>query len=219
MPKDRYEEVTQDATDLFNRIQKAHFPEFRNATVKLLFDLKKSTHGGKVQFACIKRPNDLLRCFTVAERETYDGYDYIIILDKVCWQACGESDHERIIRHELRHTSFDIESEDDPYKLVEHEIEDFYVEVEFNRDDPRWGARLAQLTEDIYEQIKEVGGGKKGKKEKLKVHKGQETLESLRNLCPDAYQGNAGTHRRSIGEGTSPMTGKSRQRWEDRNIV
>jgi hypothetical protein len=56
-----------------------------------------------------------------------------------------------------------LESEDNPYKLVDHSILDFYEEVEMNQSDPRWRERVAILTEDIYEQEKEARLEKKKK--------------------------------------------------------
>ena len=39
-------------------------------------------------------------------------------------------------------------------KIVGHEIEDFYSEVELNKDEPEWSRVLATLTRDVYEQEK-----------------------------------------------------------------
>jgi hypothetical protein len=164
----RYEEASQEAVDLLNGVQNLHFPELKNAKIALLYDLKKVTKGGKVMLGQIKKPNDLIRHFTKDEAIAIEGYDYIIILDKVCFENVPETDRIRILRHELRHTFYDIESEDNPYKLVDHDIMDFYAEVELNKDDPRWSQRCATLTADIYEQYKEDAKDRKkrGKKKK-----------------------------------------------------
>jgi hypothetical protein len=78
----------------------------------------------------------------------------------------SERDRERILRHELRHTYFDIDTEDNPYRLVDHDITDFYAEIELNKDDPRWGQRCAALTADIYEQMKEAAKDNRKRKKK-----------------------------------------------------
>ncbi|OQC47356.1 MAG: hypothetical protein BWX58_01579 [Deltaproteobacteria bacterium ADurb.Bin026] len=114
--------------------------------------------------ARIMKTNDLLRHLTIDEAEAIEGYDYIIALDKTCWENIIRDDKVRILRHELRHAYFDIESEDNPYRLQNHSISDFYEEVEFNKDDPRWRERLAAVVEDIYEQKKEARQDKNKKK-------------------------------------------------------
>jgi hypothetical protein len=136
----------------------------KNAKIKALFDIKKRKSGGMLVLARIMKTNDLLRHLTIDEAEAIEGYDYIIALDKTCWENIIRDDKVRILRHELRHAYFDIESEDNPYRLQNHSISDFYEEVEFNKDDPRWRERLAAVVEDIYEQKKEARQDKNKKK-------------------------------------------------------
>jgi hypothetical protein len=176
----RYEQASDEAVDLLNGVQNLHFPELKNAKIALLYDLKKRTVSGKVMLGQIKKPNDLIRHFTKDEAVAIEGYDYIIILDKVCFENVPETDRIRILRHELRHTFYDIESEDNPYKLVDHDITDFHAEVELNKDDPRWAHRCATLTADIYEQYKEDAKDRKTRAKKRKreyqIHPRQMTI-------------------------------------------
>jgi hypothetical protein len=162
----RYEEVTDDAKHLLYEVQTKYFPELKNAKIILLFDLKKRTSGGRVVLGRIMKTNDLLRHLTKDDGFAIDGVDYIVTLDKQGWDAIGTEDRTRVLRHELRHTYYDIESEDNPYKLIDHSITDFYEEVELNKDDPRWRERVATVVADIYEQEKEdrKKDKKKGKK-------------------------------------------------------
>ncbi len=165
----RYEDVTESVNDLLSTVRKNHFPELKNAKIKMLFDTKKRVSGGQIILAKILKPNDLIRFLTKEEVETFgEGYDYIIFLDKVCWDNIPPEDRIRIVRHELRHTYYDIESENDPYKIIAHTINDFYEEVELNQDDPRWNMRVAQLTSDIYEQRKEEARESRGPKKKFR---------------------------------------------------
>jgi hypothetical protein len=164
----RYVEVTDDAIRLLDEVQTKYFPELRNAKIIMLFDLKKRTSGGRVVLGRIMKTNDLLRHLTKNEAEAVEGYDYIVALDKQGWDAIGTDDKVRILRHELRHTYYDIESENSPYKLIDHSITDFYEEVELNKDDPRWRERVATVVADIYEQEKEERKQEKGKKRKRK---------------------------------------------------
>lgn len=175
----RYEEVTESVTEMLRRVQDAYFPELVNAKIKALFDKKKRISGGQFTLACILKPNELIKHFTSDERLGLDdGYDYIIIIDKVCWENAGHIDRERMIRHELRHTFFDINADDNPYKLIDHSVSDFYEEMELNRDDPKWKLRLASVMESIYEQQKE-DAKRRGKGRKAPVHTGPTPLEEV----------------------------------------
>lgn len=163
----RYEEVTDSVLDALREVRREFFPELVNAKIKVLYDTKKRVHAGKIVLACILKPNDLIKHLTTDEKVGLEeGYDYIIVLDKLCWENSYVLDRERILRHELRHTFFDIEAENNPYKLIDHDITDFYAEVELNAADPRWHQRLASLTADIYEQKKDEAkdAKKRGKK-------------------------------------------------------
>ncbi len=162
----RYEEVTDEVIGILDRVQTAHFPELKNAKIITLFDLKKRTSGGRVVLGRIMKTNDLLRHLTKDDAIAIDGVDYIITLDKQGWLAIHDEDRVRVLRHELRHTYYDIESEDNPYKLLDHSITDFYEEVDLNKDDPRGRERVATLLSDIYEQQKEERKQENGKKRK-----------------------------------------------------
>ncbi|MHB8110753.1 MAG: putative metallopeptidase [Syntrophorhabdaceae bacterium] len=160
----RYDEATDHVLDLLKEVRASEFPELVNAKIKVLFDLKKRKSGGLVVLARIMKTNDLMRHLTKDGIDMHNGYDYIVTLDKKCWENITDLDRIKILRHELRHTFFDIESEDNPYKLLNHSVSDFYEEVELNKNDPRWRERVATLTEDIYEQEKEARTEKKRKK-------------------------------------------------------
>lgn len=158
----RYEDVSETVMEMFRKVKSQYFSELKNAKIRVLFDLKKRKSGGQVVVGRILKLNDLVRHLT---KNAYaeEGYDFIITLDKKCWDHIADEDRVKILRHELRHVSFDIEADDNPYKLVNHSILDFYEEVEMNQDDPRWRERVATLTEDIYEQEKEARLEKKRK--------------------------------------------------------
>jgi hypothetical protein len=121
----RYEDVTNDVIEVLKEIRNTHFPELKNAKIKVLFDLKKRRSGGALVLGRIMKTNDFLRHLTMDQMEAVEGYDYIIALDKLCWQSINDEDRARIIRHELRHTHFDIDAESSPYKLQDHTIAGF----------------------------------------------------------------------------------------------
>jgi hypothetical protein len=148
----RYMDAGLSETAVLEKVRKQYFPELAEAKMKIIFDLKKKMSDGKIVLARIQKANDLIRHLT--EDEVEDGVDYIVFLDKVCWDSIPEIDKERLMRHELRHSFFDAESEN-PFKLQPHDIEDFVAEVELNKDDIGWRRRVADLTIAIYEQKKD----------------------------------------------------------------
>ncbi len=160
----RYEEATDEVRRLLDKVIADHFGELRNAKIVALFDTKKHLAGGQVMLSNITKPNELLRHFTREDASSDEGYDYIVILDKKAWEAIGDADRTRLLRHELRHTFYDIEAEENPYKIVDHTVADFYEEIELNQDDPKWRQRLSTMVSDMYEQEKEEGKEKKGKR-------------------------------------------------------
>lgn len=147
----RFEDAPDQVVELMNRIRKEVFPELRSAKIKVLYDTKKRKSGGKLVLGRMQKTNDLLRHLTVEEANDESGYDYILYLDKACFENVEELDRVRLIRHELCHCEVDIESESNPYKLKDHEISDFYSEIDFNKDDSRWGERCAIVAESVYE--------------------------------------------------------------------
>lgn len=165
----RYEEVTEDVRKMLDEVQTKYFPELRNAKIIMLFDLKKRQAGGRVVLGRIMKTNDLLRHLTKDEAVAVEGYDYIVALDRLGWDAITEQDRIRLLRHELRHTYYDIESEANPYRLIDHSVSDFYEEVEMNKDDPRWRERVATLVHDIYEQQREERKQERNKRNKRKL--------------------------------------------------
>ena len=150
----RYENVDENVYQILNSVKREHFPELANAEIKILFDTKKKTSGGKIVIARIQKTNDLLKYLTSGDIE--DGYDYIMYIDKKIWNNIDNTDRVRIIRHELRHTLVDLDSRNSPYKIVDHDISDFHQEIELNKDDPRWCDRVGELGRHLYDQEREM---------------------------------------------------------------
>lgn len=146
----RYEEADESLVEVFLETLDAHFSHLQYLKFKLIFDLKKRIKNGKIVMASIEIPGPKLKYFTKDEIAT-DGYDFILLVDKKAWELSSEFVRPRLIRHELRHVFID---EKGMAKLVGHEIEDFYAEIELNKDDPEWRRKLATLTYDVYEQEK-----------------------------------------------------------------
>jgi hypothetical protein len=147
----RFEDAPDQVVELMNKIRQGNFPELRSAKIKVLFDTKKRKSGGKLVLGRMQKTNDLLRHLTIDESGDEEGYDYILYIDKACFENIDEIDQVRIIRHELCHCDVDIESNNSPYKIKDHQISDFYSEIDFNSVDPRWAERCAAVAESVYE--------------------------------------------------------------------
>ena len=149
----RFIEANEEATNIMNGVIEEHFPELKDATIKILFDTKKRTYGDKIVLGRISSANDLVRRLTDDEAE--DGCDYVMFLDQVAFEAIPESDKIRLIRHELRHCRVSVGSESIKYGVIPHDIEDFAQEVKLNVDDVDWAKRVVTLATDIYAQMEE----------------------------------------------------------------
>lgn len=154
-PTIRFEDADTSVLNTLEKIRDERFPELVNAKIKCLYDLKKRKSGGKLVLARIQRSNDLIKKLTIEEARGDEGYDYVLYVDKIAWNAIMEVDRDRLISHELRHTFVDTEAKK-PYKIVDHDITDFVSEVALNNVDPGWALRVATLTADVYSQGEDV---------------------------------------------------------------
>ena len=146
----RYEEANEEFVEIFLDVLEKHFPQFQHLKFKLIFDLKKRISKGKIILASIELTSPKIKFFS-KDKVAVEGYDFILVMDRKAWDLSGLLAKERIIRHELRHVFINETGEP---KVVGHEIEDFYAEVELNKDDPEWRVKLATLVRDVYEQEK-----------------------------------------------------------------
>jgi hypothetical protein len=147
----RFEDAPDQVVELMNKIRQGNFPELRSAKIKVLFDTKKRKSGGKLVLGRMQKTNDLLRHLTIEESNDEEGYDYILYIDKACFENIDEIDQIRLIRRFLRNCDVDIESDSSPYKIKSFEVEDWYDEMEFNSSDPRWMERCLSVAESVYE--------------------------------------------------------------------
>ena len=144
----RYEEADDSLVEVFLEVLEKTFPKYGNLKFKLIYDLKKRISKGQLILASIELPSAKVKFFSQDEIAV-DGYDYIMTVDKKAWEIADVATKQRVIRHELRHVFID---EKGAPKLIGHEIEDFYAEIELNKDDPEWRRTLVMITNDVYEQ-------------------------------------------------------------------
>ena len=148
----RFEDVTEEVYNVLKDVKDAKFPVLAGANIKVLFDTKKRMSGGKIILGRIQKTNDLLRHLTISESDNDEGFDYIMYLDKMIWDNIERIDRVRLVRHELRHTLVDLESNTNPFKIVPHDIEDFVEEISLNADDVNWASRVGELGRHLYDQ-------------------------------------------------------------------
>ena len=149
--KMRFEDGSELAYEIMQDIIHHHFPELQGCRIKIIFDLKKRMTGGNIILGALQKPNEMMRFFQAEEAGSEEGYDYVMRLDKKAWDLMDENEKPRLVRHELKHTNVDLDSETNPYKTRGHTIEDFYSEIRLNEDDPRWAERIAMSTVSAYE--------------------------------------------------------------------
>jgi hypothetical protein len=154
----RYENADESLTSVFKEVIEERFPSLAPLNFKLIYDTKKVTKSGRTILASIELPGQKLRFFT-SDSDVEEGYDYILYVNQKAWEFATEKDRKRLLSHELRHVFID---EKGNCKIIGHEIEDFYAELELNRDDPEWGRNLATLVTDYYDQEKDMAKGNTG---------------------------------------------------------
>lgn len=150
----RYEDADESLVEVYLKVAEERFPiTCANLNIKLIFDTKRRVSKGKLILATIEIANAKIKYFTKHEVKLGEGVDYILIVDQKAWELANEQDRVRLISHELRHVFID---DDGKHKLLPHDIEDFVMEVELNKDNPDWGKKLATLVTDVYDQEKEL---------------------------------------------------------------
>lgn len=148
----RYIDCNDDLVQVFLDVVEERFPSYINLNIKLLFDTKKRISAGNVIIASIRTTSDMAKFFSKDDVAT-EGYDFVLIVDQKAWELSSPADKKRIISHELQHIFIDEKGKP---KLVGHEIEDFYQEINWNQDDPEWRRNLATQVIALYDQEKEM---------------------------------------------------------------
>ena len=149
----RYIEASEKAKETLEAVRKTYFPLLENAVIKILFDTKRRVKGNRMVLGSIRKANDLIRRLTDTLAE--EGCDYILFLDQIVFENISDKDKIRLVRHELRHCKVVGTPEKPKYKLIPHDIEDFVIEIELNKDDIDWAKKASETASLIYEQLEE----------------------------------------------------------------
>ncbi len=144
--------VTQDL-DLLDKVIQQGFPELQIARFLIYMDTKKRKSKGKYIIARIKKNNEEMRIATMDDSGL--EYHYSIFLDNYVWQNLDEKDQIRTLRRLLAQCDIDHDNTNDPYKMKDFEVQDFYSEIEFNKDDNRWLERVNLTAESLYDDEEE----------------------------------------------------------------
>ena len=148
----RYYEADNSVVVLMNKLIDDRFKSLAAAKIKAVMDSKPKIDKlrNAMTFAYIKTANEVEKYLT---KDGYNlgGMDYFIFINDLVWELANDKDKERIMSHELRHAFVD---EKGNYRVVRHDIEDFYEEVKLNEDDPMWGQALGTIAMAKYEQLK-----------------------------------------------------------------
>ncbi len=148
----RYEDCNDGLVEVFMDVIEKRFPSYQNLKFKIIFDTKKRVRGGKMVLASIELASEKIKFFS-KDNVAVEGYDYILIVDRKVWELANAKDKGRLIAHEFKHVFIDDKG---GCKIMGHEIEDFYSEIEHNKDDPEWARKLATIALDVYDQEKEI---------------------------------------------------------------
>ncbi len=145
----RFDDVTNEELNMVDKVIKDAFPELVAARFLMFFDNKKRKTKGKYVIGRIKKLNEEQRIMTMDENG--GEYHYTIFLDKFIWDNLTEPDQIKILRRLMCQCDIDHEG-DDPYKMQDYEVQDFYSEIQYNHDDPRWLERVELIAENLYEE-------------------------------------------------------------------
>lgn len=158
---------SEEAKEILQEVRQKWFPLLEQAIIKILFDTKKRTSGGKIVLGRILKANDLIRRLT--DNLAEEGCDYILFLDEVAFVNIPAEDKIRLVRHELRHCKVIETKKGITYKIIPHDLEDFTIEVKLNEDKIDWAKNAVQLTADIYDQIEDARKDEENMDEKKKT--------------------------------------------------
>lgn len=148
----RFQECPDHIFLLMNKIiKKENMFYLEDAKILIILDTKKRMSRKKIVLGRIMKTNDMLRFLSIEQNDLLAGYDYIMLLDKAATDMAGPEYLEKLVRHELRHCVYD-DTKENPWGIRAHDIEDFYNEVELNKDDPEWAQKLAMKVHGHYAQ-------------------------------------------------------------------
>lgn len=141
---------------VLDRVLEDRFPWLQVFSFLPIFDTRKREVYGNIRLADIMLTSEKVKFFTRNKIIT-QGYDFVLTVDVYAWKFATSKDKMRLVSHELQHA---VKASRGRASIRGHDIEDFYEEIERNKDDPEWGRRLARKVRKAY-IIQEAKRGKK----------------------------------------------------------
>ena len=145
----RFVEMSDDCIDLINKTIDENFDHLKGAKFSFVYDTKKRRSGGRFVIGKLAKANDIIKHIS-ADDLLPDGVDYIFIVDKQVFDVLSNEDKVRIVRHTLQYAEVDYDGKN-PFKIRQAEIQTFYEEIEFNKNDPEWMERINDIASSIYD--------------------------------------------------------------------
>lgn len=146
----RYEEAPTNIQRLVNNMQNKKFKHMiGDAKIKVLLDRRPKKTKGKYRLGELRLPDEFTKFFSSMITDENHPPDFVMIMDKALVEKVEKKDTKRIVFHELCHG---LKDNNGKYKVVPHDFEGFYEEIEYNKDDPDWNLRLANEMEILYEE-------------------------------------------------------------------
>ncbi len=149
----RFIHADQETLDLVSEVKAQYFPNLveTGAKILVLLDTKMRRKGDRVVLGRMQKANDLVRRLT--DHIDDEGCDFILYLDAIAINNIPREDKIRLIRHELRHCHVAGTEIKPVFQVKPHDIEDFIVEIELNKDKVGWARDAAEMIEIIYAQM------------------------------------------------------------------
>ena len=136
------EEYEKIADQVIDGIDELHFIKELDIKVGYVKSYEEKVDKGKVVFADCRKVNEIYQCFI--------PYDFIITVYEPNAMELTQNQKKALLWHELKHIGINERTLALTYRLVPHEIEDFYSLVD--RLGVRWsdpGADIEDITEGV----------------------------------------------------------------------
>lgn len=147
MSGSRYTSAPTNVQRMIDNIKSKRFTTIKHAKIKALYDTKAKKTKGKYRIGELKLADDFIKYFSEILEEI--PYDYVMIFDQALMDEIQKKDTKRVIFHELCHG---FKDDNGVYKLVPHDFEGFYEELDYNKDDPDWKLRLSNKLELLHNE-------------------------------------------------------------------
>ena len=148
-----YDVVEPETLKLIEKIVSEKFAILNGCFIQPILFTKKKTTKGKYEIAKLSKPNALTKhIFSIANNG--NDIDYILTIYSDVFYALDDKDKMLSIIHALEYADVDTDK-DDPYGTRGAEVETFYDELDFTKEDPLWQQRIQTIAESVYAKEKD----------------------------------------------------------------